>query len=328
MKGMAAVAEDMMAGFVSGVERARARIADGIARSELEAAPPLAGARRADVRIKWESRQRTGSFKARGALNKVRALASVAADAVLVSASTGNHGLAMAWASSLEARRLVLFLPDTVAPHKLDRLRRYPIVLVRQGATCEESEVLARRWAASTGGVFVSPYNDPDVVFGQGTIGLEIAADAPDVRDVVIPVGGGGLAAGVAGFLKSVLPGVRIHGVEPEASAFMAASVRAGRIVEIAERPTAADAVAGGIEPGSITFDLCRSLVDDWIAVEEDVLREAGAVLNGLGRGPVEPAGALALAGYLAAPERFGAGPVVLLVSGGNAAGRETGGGE
>jgi threonine dehydratase len=317
----------MMGGFMAGVERAHERIKDGILRTELEAAPGLGRGRRADVLIKWESRQRTGSFKIRGALNKVRSLASRPADEALVSASTGNHGLAMAEASARESRRLVLFLPETVAPHKLSRLRRCPAVIERRGASSEESEVLARRWAAETGGLFVSPYNDPDVIFGQGTIGLEIDAERPDVEDVVIPVGGGGLAAGIAGFLKAVRPGVRIHGVEPEASAFMAASVRAGRIVEIPERPTAADAVAGGIEPGSITFDLCRALIDDWIAVGEDDLREANVILDSLGRGPVEPAGALALAGLRAAPERFGSGPVALIVSGGNAAGRTAGDG-
>jgi len=317
----------MIAEFKAGVERAHERIKDDILRTELEAAPALGGGRRADVLIKWESRQRTGSFKIRGALNKIRTLPAGLSDAVLVSASTGNHGLAMAWASARQSRRLVLFLPGTVAPHKLSRLRRFPAVLERRGASCEESEVLGRRWAAENGGIFVSPYNDPEVVFGQGTIGLEIAAECPGVDDVIIPVGGGGLAAGIAGFLKAVRPGVRIHGVEPEASAFMAASVRAGRIVVIPERPTAADAVAGGIEPGSITFDLCRTLIDDWIAVGEDALCEAGAVLNGLGRGPVEPAGALALAGLLAAPERFPSRSVALIVGGGNAAGRDPGDG-
>ncbi|MBN2206056.1 MAG: pyridoxal-phosphate dependent enzyme [Candidatus Aminicenantes bacterium] len=308
--------------FRAGVESAYDRIKDDILRTELAPEPGLSRRAGRDVLIKWESRQRTGSFKIRGALNKIRSLRDAPPDAVLVSASTGNHGLAMAWASERESRRLVLFLPATVAPHKLARLRGFPALLERRGASCEESEILARRWAAATGGIFVSPYNDPDVVFGQGTIGLEIAADAPALAHVVVPVGGGGLAAGIAGFLKAVRPGVRIHGVEPAASAFMAASVRAGRIVSFPEGPSAADAVAGGIEPGSITFDLCRSLVDDWIAVGEDALREAVVLLDGLGRGPVEPAGALALAGLRAAPDRFGSGPVALIVSGGNTAGR------
>lgn len=308
--------------FKTSVERAHGRIKGDLLPTGLEPAPGLSPGAGREVLVQWENRQRTGSFKIRGALNKIRSLPEDRSGAVLVSASTGNHGLAMAWAAEREARRLVLFLPATVAPHKLARLEGFPVVVERRGASCEESEVLARRWAAETGGVFVSPYNDPEVVFGQGTIGLELAAAAPALAHVVIPVGGGGLAAGIAGYLKAVRPGVRIYGVEPEASAFMAASVRAGRIVSIEEGRSAADAVAGGIEPGSITFDLCRTLVDDWIAVSEEALREAVDLLVGLGRGPVEPAGALALAGLRAAPERFGPGPIALVVSGGNTAGR------
>lgn len=312
----------MMVDFKRGVERAYERIKDDILKTEIEPAPSLSRDWGADIRIKWESLQRTGSFKIRGALNKIRSLPAGRDGAVLVSASTGNHGLAMGWAASRESRRLVLFLPETVAPHKLSRLKRFPAVIELRGKSCEESEVLARRWAEETGGIFVSPYNDPDVIFGQGTIGLEIAGKFRGAQDVVIPVGGGGLAAGIAGFLKAKCRGVRIFGVEPQASAFMAASVRAGRIVAVPERPTAADAVAGGIEPASITFELCRTFVDEWMSVNEDILREAGALLNGLGRGPVEPAGALALAGLITKPERFRSRAVVLIVSGGNVSGR------
>jgi threonine dehydratase len=313
-------AADMNLDFISGVERAYRRIKVDILRTELTADPELSRAHDADVQIKWDSRQRTGSFKLRGALNKIRSLPASRNETGLVSASTGNHGLAMCWAASREAVPLVLFLPETVAAHKLDMLRRFPVLIELRGGSCEEAEAQGRRWAEETARIFVSPYNDAEVVFGQGTVGLEIYEQVRDVQDVLVPVGGGGLAAGIAGYLKSRDPRVRVVGVEPEASAFMAASIRAGRIVSIPERPTAADAVAGGIEPGSITFDLCRALIDDWIGVTEESLREAGAVMNGGGRGPVEPAGALALAGLLSRPERFQGRSVVLVASGGNSA--------
>jgi len=276
----------MLHDFKKGVERAYRRIRDEVLRTDCALDPEMSRAQGADIRIKWESRQRTGSFKLRGALNKVRSLSAPRAAAGLVSASTGNHGLAMCWAAAREDVPLVLFLPETVARHKLDSLKRFPVLI--------------------------------EVVFGQGTVGFEIAQQVRDVQDVLVPVGGGGLAAGIAGYLKSRDPGIRIIGVEPAASSFMTASIRAGRIVSIAEKPTAADGVAGGIEPGSITFDLCRTLIDDWIEVTEGAIREAEAVLNEGGRGPVEPAGALALAGLMSGPERFQGRSVVLIASGGN----------
>ena len=304
--------------FKKGVERAYRRIKDDVLRTDCALDPGLSRAQGADIRVKWESQQRTGSFKIRGALNKVRSLPARRAGAGLVSASTGNHGLAMCWAAAREDVPLVLFLPETVARHKLDMLKRFPVRIELRGESCEEAEVQARRWADETGRVFVSPYNDIEVVFGQGTVGFEIARQVRDVQYVLVPVGGGGLAAGIAGYLKSRDPGIRIIGVEPAASAFMSASIRAGRIVSIPEKPTGADAVAGGIEPGSITFDLCRTLIDDWIEVTEGTIREAEAVLNGRGRGPVEPAGALALAALISGPERFQGRSVVLIASGGN----------
>jgi threonine dehydratase len=305
--------------FETGVEAARGRIEADILRTACSLEPDLGRALGAEVRVKWENRQRTGSFKLRGALAKIRSLPPARRGAGLVTASTGNHGLAMAWAAARDGIPLVLYLPETVAPHKWARLKTFPVEIEVRGESCEEAEILARRRAEENGREFVSPYNDLQVVFGQGTIGREIAEQVPDAQDILVPVGGGGLAAGIAGYLKARRPGTRVFGVEPAASAFMAASIRAGRIVSIPERATAADAVAGGIEPGAITFDLCRTLIDGWIEVSEEALLAAQTDLNGRGRGPVEPAGALALAGLRAEPERFRGRSLVLIVSGGNA---------
>ncbi|MGD0781929.1 MAG: pyridoxal-phosphate dependent enzyme, partial [Candidatus Aminicenantales bacterium] len=197
-------------------------------------------------------------------------------------------------------------------------LRRGGASLIVRGATCEQSEIAARAAADESGRTFVSPYNDWNVIFGQGTVGLEISQDAPDADVVLVPVGGGGLASGIAGYLRASSRSIEIWGIEPVHSAFMKAAFAAGRLVEIPEKPTLADAVAGGLEPGSITFGLCRRYLDGLIAVEESKLRSALRAMIGLRGGPVEGAGALALAGLMTERTRFRGRRVVLVVSGRN----------
>jgi len=189
-----------------------------------------------------------------------------------------------------------------------------------KGASCDKAEILAREFAARTGRVFVSPYNDWDIVFGAGTVGLELAADLGRFDDVLVPVGGGGLIAGIAGVLKAVRPGVRVIGVEPETSAFMASSIAAGRLVDIDERETIADAVAGGIEPGAITFPLCRDLVDAIEVVPERLIARGLARIEATHGRIVEGAGALPIAALLQSPAKWAGRTVVAVVSGANIA--------
>lgn len=306
-------------GFDSDIERADELIRDGILRTPLQPAPDLGRAAAARVFLKWECEQRTGSFKLRGALNALRSLSEAERRRGVLTASTGNHGLAMVHAARAEGVRLALFVPLSIAAMKRDKLRAAGADLVIAGATCEQSEIMARAEADSSGRVFVSPYNDYRVVAGQGTVGLEIAAGLPEVQDVLVPVGGGGLAAGVATAVKAASPSARVWGVEPIHSAFLAASLRAGRLVEMAEKPTLADAVAGGIEPGAITFDLCRRSLDGILTVTERRIRDAQRSLQRLRGGPVEGAGALPLAALRAQPGLFRGRTVVLIVSGRNA---------
>ncbi|MDD8025719.1 MAG: pyridoxal-phosphate dependent enzyme [Acidobacteriota bacterium] len=301
------------------VLRADERIRDAILRTPLEPVPALGRAAKARVFIKWECDQRTGSFKLRGALNALRSLNAAERGRGVVSASTGNHGLAMIHAAHREGVRLMLFVPLSIAPGKRDKLRAAGADLVIAGASCEQAERMARAEAAAAGRIYISPYNDLRVVAGQGTIGLEIAAAACDADDVLVPVGGGGLAAGIGGVLKALRPKARVWGVEPARSAFMAASFAAGRLVGIAEKPTLADAVAGGIEPGAITFDLCRAFLAGILQTSESAIRRAMRILERLHGRPVEGAGALALAAFAARPEIFRGRTVVLVVSGGNA---------
>ena len=267
-----------------------------------------AGSPGAAVRWKLECFGVTGSFKIRGALNKLLVLRDEGPPRVLeegvVTASTGNHGRATAHALSLLGGRGVVFLPRTVADSKRRVLEdQYGDVVELRlvGDDAVESEYAAKAEAERSGRPFVSPYNDPDIIAGQGTAGFEMDASlAGEPLDaVLVPVGGGGLIAGIAGWLKHARPGIRVVGCQPRASAVMAASVRAGRLLEsgrdVPFEPTLADAVAGGVEEGAVTFALCCALVDAWILLDEDeiaagmrlVLRERFAMVEGSAALPV-----------------------------------------
>jgi len=307
-------------GYAAKIREAYERIKNDIVRTPVERSEALSRELGADVIVKWECDQTTGSFKLRGALNKLRSLSRQDRAKGVVSASTGNHGLAISHAAKLEGVGLKLFLPETAAEIKRKRIEALGVDVEVRGTSCDKAEAIARDFAVRAGRVFVSPYNDGDIVCGAGTAGLEIDADVPRFDDVFVPVGGGGLIAGIAAYLKAVRPGVRVIGVEPETSAFMAASLAAGRLVDIDERETIADAVAGGIEPGSITFPLCRDLVDAIELVpESSIARALRLVYEKHGR-VIEGAGALPFAALLPAADRSPGRTVVAVVSGGNIA--------
>ena len=303
--------------FEKVVEAAR-RIRPEAVETPLERSPSLSRLTGAEVYLKWENRQVTGSFKFRGAMNKIRSLSPQEKARGAVTASTGNHGLASSLAARLEGLDLTLVLPTGVSGEKRRRLAETGTKILEIGKSCEQAEVSARRLARETDRVYISPYNDEEVIAGQGTIGVEIAAVLPRAVTVLVPVGGGGLVSGIAAYLKPALKAVEILGVEPETSAFMKASFAAGRIVEIEEGETIADAVAGGLEPGSITFPLCQRLIDGIITVREQAIRQAMSLLFEHHGQMVEGAGALALAALLSEKARFRGRPVALIVSGGN----------
>jgi threonine dehydratase len=302
------------------IREAHERIKGDIRRTPVERANALSRETGGEVFVKWECDQTTGSFKLRGALNKLRALAPEDRARGVVSASTGNHGLAISHAARLEGVGLKLFLPETVAEVKKARIEALGVDVEVRGASCDRAEAIARDFAGRAGRVFVSPYNDWDIVSGAGTIGLELDQDLERFDDVLVPVGGGGLIAGIAAYIKTARPGVRVFGVEPETSAFMAASLAAGRLVEIDERDSIADAVAGGIEPGAITFELCRDLVDGIEVVPEAAIARAMALVREtLGR-TIEGAAALPVAALLLGRGRWAGRTAVAVASGGNIA--------
>ena len=229
---------------------------------------PLEPARLADlsVYLKVEALQKTRSFKLRGALNKLLSLSPEALQRGVVTASTGNHGLAVAFGLDLLNAPGKIVLPETAAPKKVALLHRYNVELVFNGQDSATSEAYARHLARSSGQLFVSPYNDWDVVAGQGTIGIELCDQVPALRSIYVPVGGGGLISGIAGYLKAVQPEIEVVGCVPAHSPVMHECVEAGEIVPGTVKPTLSDGTAGGVEAGAITFPLCRDLVDRWVS--------------------------------------------------------------
>ncbi len=249
---------------------ARDRLTPYIRVTPCEPSLPLSERLRADVWLKSEHLQHTGSFKARGALHKLLCLTPMERQRGVVTASSGSHGAGVAWASRALGARALVFVPEGASTSKVARIRGYGAEVQTYGTDGLDSELHARRHAAEHGNAYVSPYNDLDIVAGQGTVGLEIREQMERADCVIIAVGGGGLIGGVAAYLKGQLPNVRFIGAQPANSPVMTMSVRAGRVVEMPSLPTLSDGTAGGVESDSVTFDLCRTLVDDWVLVSED----------------------------------------------------------
>lgn len=245
----------------------------------LEASAALAEASgAAEVRIKREEVQPTGAFKIRGAHVKVAAVAAEHRDAHLVAASSGNHGIASAAAAQRYGMRLTVLVGRSVAPAKLERLRALEtdrITVELFGRDTDDCEAEGRRRDDAGEAVYVSPYNDPEVIAGQATVGVEILEAWPEVEVIVVPVGGGGLISGIGLWAKAVRPGLRLVGVQPSASPPMYAHLATGATASMPIAPTLADGVAGNIERGSLTWKMCRQLVDEIVLVDEPEIADA-----------------------------------------------------
>lgn len=302
------------------VDGAEVRIRPHIVETPLERSPGWEELCGVPVWVKLENLQHSGSFKVRGALNKMLALGEgegERADGV-VTASTGNHGAAVAYAGKITGTSVTVFVPDNAARTKLDAIRRAGATIVVHGSDGIEAETRAREVAAREGRPYVSPYNDPLVVGGQGTVGVEILRQLQSVRTIYVAVGGGGLISGVAGYLAAAKPGTRIVGCSPQNSAVMAASVRAGRVLDMASSPTLSDGTAGGVESDTLTFEPCRDLVDEWILVSEREIREALLSFATLHAMEVEGAAGVALAAVAKDERRSPGDQSVVVACGGN----------
>lgn len=219
------------------------------------------------VWVKAEHLQRTGSFKLRGATNAV--MRAIPRGQTIATASSGNHGIAVSHALRAVGKAGVVFLPENVSPSKLEAVRRSGVRVELFGLDSNDTEREAQRVSAEAGWHYLSPYNDFDVIAGQGTIGLELLRQMSRIDVVYVSVGGGGLISGIAAALKAHNPMIHVVGCSPANSCVMHESVRAGRIVELESLPTFSDGTAGGVDGGTITFPYCCRLVDEWLLVSE-----------------------------------------------------------
>lgn len=274
----------------------------------------------AHIYLKLEHLQHTGSFKLRGAGNKILSLTPAQLRQGVIAASTGNHGLGVCYAARHAGTTATIYLPRDVAEAKLMMMRQLGGQPVLIAGDCLAAELMARAAAEESGQVFISPYNDPEVIAGQGTIGVELARQLARIDAVFIAVGGGGLIAGIAAYLKAVSPHTRIVGCWPEHARALYESLRAGRIVEFPEAPTISESTAGGVEPGSITFPLCQQLIDECVLVSESEIHAAMRLIAEQERWIVEGAAGVAVAGLLKEHARYAGQNVVVVLCGRNIA--------
>ncbi|MEU6125827.1 threonine ammonia-lyase [Streptomyces sp. NPDC047123] len=270
----------------------------------------------APVHLKCENLQRTGSFKLRGAYVRISGLLPEERAAGVVAASAGNHAQGVALASSLLGVRSTVFMPAGAPLPKVAATRDYGAEVRLHGQVVDETLAAAQAYARDTGAVFIHPFDHPDIIAGQGTVGLEILEQCPEVRTLVVGVGGGGLAAGIAVAVKALRPDVRVVGVQAAGAAAYPPSLAAGRPVSVAHPATMADGIKVG-RPGDVPFQLVEDLVDDVVTVSEDALSSALLLCLERAKMVVEPAGASPVAALLSDPAAF-EGPVVALLSGGN----------
>jgi threonine dehydratase len=298
------------------VERARTVLARHLPETPLRESLAVAGS---DVRLKLECWQPTGSFKVRGATHLLSTLDGEARRHGVVAASAGNHALGVAFAASRLGGGIpaTLFVPRTAPRAKLEKLRRFPVDVRETGETYDDAVEAAREFEGRTGATFVHAFEDPRTAAGQGTIGLEILEACPEVGAVLVPVGGGGLIAGVATAVKAISSRARVVAVQPSASPALAESLRLGRpLLAYPAGPTLADGLAGGI--GEIAFDH-RDLVDEVVNVTEEEIEDAMVALLASDQVVAEASGAVGVAALRSGKfSSAGRGPVVAVITGGN----------
>jgi threonine dehydratase len=269
-----------------------------------------------DVYLKLENLQRTGSFKMRGALNKIESLSPAERARGLVAASAGNHAQGVALAAKLAGSRATIVMPESTPLVKIQRTESYGAEVVLSGATYDDAQEKAREIASERGATLVHPFDDPSIIFGQGTVGLEVLEELDDLDTIVVPVGGGGLIAGIALAVKAQAPRVRIVGVQAAGSASMVRSIEAGRKITLEHPDTIADGIRVGT-PGDLTLEVARRHVDEWVTVDEREIADAVAQTMEKSKVVAETAGVAAIAALIAGKVRGGK-RVCAIVSGGN----------
>jgi threonine dehydratase len=299
---------------LSDIESAAQRIAGVASKTPLVESPALSRRFGRRVYLKLECFQPIRVFKIRGAYNKISQLSAK----TIVAASSGNHGIAVAYCSRMLGKQCTVVVPEAAVKEKVDVIQEYGADVVKFGRYHSDREAKAREIASQTGAIFVPPFNDPDIIAGQGTCGLEIAQQLDDFDSVIVPVGGGGLISGISIAMKSLRPSTRVFGVEPTGAAKMQASLKAGKIVAVQEPKSIAD----GLIPasvGDLTLETCQKNVDGMFSVTDDEILSAMKLLIQETHIFPEPSGSAPLAVLSKAekPNKLGE-RVVLVISGGN----------
>ena len=289
-----------------------------IRRTPFERSAMISDLTGADVWLKMENQQHTGSFKFRGAINKMLALSESERESGIYAASTGNHGAAVAYACQLLKVPCIIYVPENSSEAKLINMKNFGAEIVVHGKDCMDGELKAREVANNTGGIYLSPYNDLEVVAGQGTIGKEIESQCNGLDSIIVSVGGGGLISGVGGYLKSIWPDIEIIAASPENHAVMIKSLDAGEIIKISPVPTISDGTAGGVEDQSITFDMCKEFVDHRVLLTEQEIEESIVHLIEKERVLVEGAAGTAIAALIKMKEHLEGKRVGVIICGRN----------
>jgi len=296
------------------------RTAGQLERTPLERSAAFSDSLDAEVYFKLENRQTTGSFKLRGATNRLLTLEEEQRAQGCVAASSGNHGAAVACAMQALGVKGIIFVPEHTSSAKISKIRGYGGDVRLFGTDGLDTEEHAREFAGENDMFYLSPYNDEQVVAGQGTCGIEILDDLPDVDAVFVAVGGGGLIGGVGAVLKTHDANIRVYGCQPLASPVMVRSIEAGEIVDMPSEPTLSDGTAGGIEQGAVTFALNQAVVDDWVVVDEDQIAAAMRLFMDSEGDVIEGAAGVAVAGMLARRADLVGKKIAVIICGGNIA--------
>jgi threonine dehydratase len=278
----------------------------------------LAPAESVELFFKLENLQSTGSFKLRGASNKILSLSPEQAAQGVIAASNGNHGLGVAAAAKAAGIAAQVYVSNHVSPSKVRRIEEYGARIKRIGNDPLEAELAARTSASQQGKIFISPYNDTQVMAGQGTIAVELLRQLPSLDAIFVAVGGGGLIGGIGAYLKCASAQTEVVGCWPNNSPVLYESIKAGRILEVAEQPTLSESTAGGLEPGSVTLEICSRVIDTSILVSETEILDAMRRIRTLKDWVIEGAAAVAVAAFLKTADQYKRKKVAIIICGAN----------
>jgi threonine dehydratase len=302
------------------ITRAHSAIRPQVLVTPLERSRPLSGALGCEVLLKAEHLQPTGTFKVRGATNKIHVLGEDGRRTGVITASTGNHGQAVARAGALAGVPVIVYVAASTARSKMEAIKGLGAELVVVEGNPLDAELQARRRAVEEQRPYISPYNDLDVIAGQGTLGMELIEQAPQLDAVFISVGGGGLIGGAGTAIKHLRAHTRVVAVWPENSPCLLKALEAGQIVDVAESPTLSDSTAGAVEPGSVTLPICQAVIDQTVTVNESQIAAAMRSIAAAEHWIVEGSAGVALAGLMKVADAYRGQKVAVVLCGRNIA--------